>query len=268
MSDWILNLPVLWMGAVILGGIYAATAAIYLLVTALANEDRARVFKAISPGMLPPLSVVFALLIGFLAAQVWSDADRAHGAVNREAGALRAVVLLASAFPGETETRLRDLVHAHIEEAIATEWPAMGHHAATLTLIPPRLAESLQLVLALDPTSNGQVTAQRELVEAIQTALDGRRQRVILSESSINWVKWTVLLVQAGLTLLAVALIHCDNRRANQIILAIFATSIGVAIVLIAANSRPFSGELAVSPAVLRQVMPEAAAPAGHSPQR
>src|SRR5262245_65981920 len=102
-GDWILNLPVLWMAVVVLGIIYAMTAGIYLLVSALAVQERARAFKAISPGMLPPLSVVFALLVGFLAAQVWSDADRAHGAVNREASALRATVILAAAFPGQTE---------------------------------------------------------------------------------------------------------------------------------------------------------------------
>src|SRR5688572_32334407 len=121
MSDWIVNLPVLWMAVVILGAIYVATAGIYLLVTALAVDERARAFKAISPGILPPLSIIFALLVGFLAAQVWNDADRAHGAVNREASALRGVVILASAFPGDTETRLRELVRRHIEDAVIKE---------------------------------------------------------------------------------------------------------------------------------------------------
>jgi hypothetical protein len=257
-SDWILNLPVVWMGFVILMAVYAATAGIYLLVTALAVNDRARAFKAISPGMLPPLSVIFALLVGFLAAQVWSDADRAHLAVNREASALRAAVILAGAFPGDTQTRLRDLVRGHIQDAVTVEWPAMSRREATLTIIPPRLAESLRLALALDPQGNGPSTAQRELVQALETALDARRQRIILSESSIDSVKWTVLLVQAGLTLLAVAMIHSDNRSANRIILTIFATGVGAAIVLIASHNRPFSGHLAVSPAVLMQVMPEA----------
>jgi hypothetical protein len=261
MGDWILNLPVLWMGAVILAAIYVATAAIYLIVTRLAVQERARAFKAISPGMLPPLSVVFALLVGFLAAQVWSDGDRAHGAVNREASALRAMVILAGAFPGETEAHLRDLVRSHIQDAVNDEWPAMRRHAATLTIIPPRLAESLTLVLTLNPSSAGQQVAQRELVQSVQTALDARRQRIILSESSINWVKWVVLLMQAALTLLAVAMVHCDNRAANRIILGIFATGIGVAVVLIASHSRPFSGELAVSPTMLLQVMPEAGVP-------
>ena len=116
-------------------------------------------------------------------------------------------------------------------------------------------------MLSLDPRSAGQQAAQRELVQAIQTALDARRQRVILSESSINWLKWVVLLAQAALTLLAIAMVHSDNRSANRIILGIFATRVGVAVVLIAAHSRPFSGQLAVTPSVLLQVMPEAGAP-------
>ena len=125
MSDWLLNLPVLWMGALILGAIYVFTAGLYLLITALAVGERARAFKGISPGVLPPLAIVFALLVGFLAAQVWNDADRASTAVNRKASALRAAVLLAGTFPGEPEARLRDLIRRYIQDAATQEWPAM-----------------------------------------------------------------------------------------------------------------------------------------------
>jgi multisubunit Na+/H+ antiporter MnhB subunit len=67
-----------------------------------------------------------------------------------------------------------------------------------------------------------------------------------------------VLLVQAGLTLITVAMIHSNNRLANRIIMAIVATGVGVAVILIAAHSRPFTGEISVRPTVLLQVMPEA----------
>jgi hypothetical protein len=265
MSDWLLNLPVLWMGVLILGAIYAVTAGLYLLITALAVGERARAFKGISPGVLPPLAIIFALLVGFLAAQVWSDADRASTAVNREASALRAVVLLAAAFPGEPDARLRDLIRRYIEDAATQEWPAMARRNATLTIAPARLVDALQLALGLSPRGEGQATAQREIVASLQSALEARRQRIILSRSSINWVKWTVLLVQAGLTLVTIAMVHGDNRAANRIILAIFATGVGVAVVLIASHSRPFTGEISVQPAVLLQVMPEAG-PAAASP--
>ena len=265
MSDWLLTLPVLWMGVVILGAIYVLTAGLYLLITALAVGERARAFKGISPGMLPPLSLIFGLLVGFLAAQVWSDADRANTAVNGEASALRSTVLLAAAFPGEPEARLRDLIRRYIQDAVTQEWPAMARGKATLALAPTPLAEALRLGLSLTPRSEGQIAAQHEMVGSLQTAFEARRQRIILSRSSINWVKWTVLFVQAGLTLLTIAMIHSDNRSTNRIILAIFATGVGTAVMLIAAHSRPFTGEISVRPTVLLQVMPEAG-PAVASP--
>jgi hypothetical protein len=261
-SDWLLNLPVLWMGVAILGAIYIATAGLCWLVTALAVGERARAFKAISPGVLPPLSIIFALLVGFLAAQVWSDADRAGASVNREASSLRAVVLLAGEFPGEPESHLRDLIRRYIQEAVTQEWPAMARRNATLTIAPALLVETLRLALSLNPGGPGQVAAQREIVTSLENALDARRQRIILSRSSINWVKWTVLLLQAGLTLLTIAMVHSDNRAANRIIMMIFATGVGVAVVLIAAHSRPFTGEISVPPTMLLQVMPEAGAAA------
>jgi Protein of unknown function (DUF4239) len=257
MGDWLLGLPVFAMSAVILLGVYLFTAAVYAIVTTAAVGDRARAFKAVSPGMLPPLSLMFALLVGFLAAQVWSESDRATVSVNREASALRSAVILASVFPGEPEHRIRNLVRQHIEDAATHEWPAMAAGGASLTIIPSALAGALRYSLSLDPKSEGQKIAQRELVASFQNALDARRQRVLLSRSSINGVKWTCVLLQAALTLIAIALIHSDNRAANRMILGIFATAAGVAVILLATHSRPFTGEISVRPTVLLQVMPE-----------
>jgi hypothetical protein len=258
MGDWLLGLPVFWMGVVIQALVYLYTAGVYLIITKLAVGERAKAFKAISPGMLPPLSVVFALLVGFLAAQVWNDGQAANQAVNREASGLRAIVLLAATFPGESDQRLRDLVSSHIQYVVNKDWPAMASGQAQLTLMPPNMAEALKVSLALNPQTPGQVIAQRELVGAIENALDARRQRIILSHSTINWVKWTALLAQAGLTLIGIALVHSDNRTANRIILTIFATGVGAAVILIASHSRPFSGEISVKPDLLLQVMPGA----------
>jgi hypothetical protein len=246
------------MSVVILGGVYLFTAALYALITKLAVGDRLHAFKAISPGMLPPLAIVFALLVGFLAAQDWRASAEATTEVNREASALRALVLLSREFPGEPEARVHELVRGYIQHAVSVEWPAMARGDATLAIAPPELAEALRLILSLDPQRAGQTIAQRDMMSSLETALDARRHRIILSRASINWVKWVVLLVQAGLTLLTIAMVHADNRLANRTILAVFATGVGAAIVLIAAHGRPFTGDVAVTPTVLLQVMPEA----------
>jgi hypothetical protein len=87
MGDWLLNLPISWMAVVIFAATYLIAACVYLLVVRLAVGDRARAFKAFSPGMLPVLGTIFALLVAFVAVQVWNDFDKAKLAVATEATA-------------------------------------------------------------------------------------------------------------------------------------------------------------------------------------
>ena len=145
MSDWFHNLPVVWMALFVFGFTYLLSAAIYIIVMVLAVGDRSRSFKSVSPGMLPPLGIIFGLFVGFTAAQVWSDSDRASAAVEREASALRSVTILAAAFPGEPQSRLRALIGSYVAEATAQEWPLMARRAITLRIVPHALAEALQL---------------------------------------------------------------------------------------------------------------------------
>ncbi len=261
MSDWLYNLPVGWMALVVFSSTYCVAAVVYLVVTRLAVDDRARAFKALSPGMLPPLGIIFGLLVGFIAAQVWSDFERAKVAVANEASALRGVVLLAAVFPDEEEAKLRSLVERHIEEAVGKDWPAMADHHATLTLVPAALIEALQLTFALTPANDGQRTAQRELATVLEHALEARRQRIIISQSSVNTIKWGGLLLQALCTLIAIAMVHSDNRTACAIALSLFATGIALSVLLIAAYNRPFAGDISVGPELLKQVIPNALAP-------
>ena len=58
MSDWLHNLPVLWMALVVLGVTYLIADA---GVNARAVGERARAFKAVSPGILSPMGIVFGL---------------------------------------------------------------------------------------------------------------------------------------------------------------------------------------------------------------
>jgi len=257
MNDWLHNLPIVWMALLVFGLTALLTVAIYVFVTVLSVGERARSFKAISPGMLPPLGILFALFIAFTASQVWNDNDRANAIVDREASALRTVAVLAAAFPGEPETRLRGLVRSYIADAVAQEWPMMAHRTATLQIVPYSLAEALQLTLTLTPSSPGQQTAQREITTALENALDARRQRIIISQSQVNWVKWLSLCLQAACALIAIAMIHCDNRLTSAIAMALFAFGVAASLLLILAHDRPFIGELSVRPNPLLQVMPE-----------
>jgi hypothetical protein len=81
MGDWFFSLSVPWMALVIFLATYLIAGSVDLVVTRLAVNERAKGFKAVSPGMLPPLGILFALLVGFIAVEVWGNFDKAKTAV-------------------------------------------------------------------------------------------------------------------------------------------------------------------------------------------
>jgi hypothetical protein len=222
----------------------------------LAVGKRREAFKAVSPGMLPPMGLLFGLIVGFLAAQVWSDAGNAQQAVNREASALRATIILARTFPG-AEARIDTLLRTYIRDAAGKEWPAMAHRREKLTVIPAPLAEALQAAIGLTPRNDGEKAAQQQMITSLQSAFDARRQRIILSESSLNWVKWAGVILVAVLTLIAIAFVHCDNQLAAGLAMGLFTAAAAGALMLLAVQQSPFSGEFAVRPDPLIQVAPQ-----------
>jgi hypothetical protein len=257
MSDWLHNLPLPWMALVIFGFTYLLAAAILAAVVTLATGERAKSFKTVSAGMLPVLGTLFALFVAFIAAQVWGDSDRGGAAVGREASALRTAVLLAKGLPAEQETRFRGLIRGYVEQAVAVEWPMMAHQEASLRAAPQALADALQLVVAMTPQGPGQATMQREIITALDQALDARRQRIIVSMAAVNAVKWWCLYLQATCALLVIAFVHCDNRLGAGIAMGLFATGVAASVLLIAAHDRPFTGQISISPEPLLQIMPE-----------
>ena len=260
MNDWLHSLPVGWMAVLFFGSAYFSAAVIYAVVVEFPTTlwVRARAFSA---SMLSPMGTLFALFVVFTAAQVWNETDRATAAVAQEASALRAVLILAPAFPGELRGRLEALIHNHIEEAATKEWPMMANQTATLEIAPHNLVEALQLTLALTPTSQGQGIAQREMAVALESALDARRQRILVSHSSVSLLKWACIVIQAICVLIAIALSHGDERAAALIAMGLFATGAAACFLLIGAYDRPFIGQFSVRPNPLLQVMPEASPP-------
>ena len=235
---------------------FLTAAAVYVVVMWLAVGKRREAFKAVSPGMLPPMGLLFGLIVGFLAAQVWSDAGNAQQAVNREASALRATIILARTFPG-AEARIDALLRTYIRDAAEKEWPAMAHRQETLTVIPPPLSEALQVAIGLTPRNDGEKAAQQQMITSLQSAFDARRQRIILSESSLNWVKWAGVILVAVLTLIAIAFVHCENRLAAGLAMGLFTAAAAGSLMLLAVQQSPFSGEFAVRPDSLIQVAPQ-----------
>jgi hypothetical protein len=207
MSDWLHGLPVLWMAILVFGFTYLVTAGIYAVITVFAVGERARSFKAISPGLLSPLGVIFGLFMVFTAAQVWTDNEKARAEIDREASALRSAAILATSFPSEFQVQLRELIRRYIADVAAQEWPLMAQGTANLRAIPGVLAEALQATLAPNPSHEGQNAVR--LRSATRTLV--RLGRVLINAGSQQVMRYAtapaIIMEQSG------ALFDIDNSE-------------------------------------------------------
>jgi hypothetical protein len=126
---------------------------------------------------------------------------------------------------------------------------AKGHAAIAM---PTALREALREVLAFPTVDDIQRTAKNEIIKALEKALDARRQRIVISQTTISWVRWFGLLVTGLCVLIGIAFAHLDNRRNCRIALTLFATGMSASILIIAAHSRPFNST--VSPERLHEI--------------
>ena len=65
--------------------------------------------------------------------------------------------------------------------------------------MPTKLVEALNTTLSLATEEPGQKLAQNEIVRSIEAALDARRQRIIISQSTVSVIKWAGLSVAGAL---------------------------------------------------------------------
>jgi len=148
LSDWLHNLSIGWMAVVFFGCAYLSAAVIYAVIVEFPTSLWVRA-RAFSGSMLSPMGTLFALFVVFTAAQVWTDNDQATAAVDKEANALRDVLILASAFPRESRGQLETLIHNHIEEAATKEWPMMAHRSVPgFTCCRPMAREDFRMRLS------------------------------------------------------------------------------------------------------------------------
>ena len=131
----------------------------------------------------------------------------------------------------------------------------MAAQRASLETLPQALVQCLQVTLNLKPADESQAIAQREIVDFLGKAAEARRQRIVISQSSLSTVKWVAILLMGLCALIAIAMVHSDNRLTCAIALTLFATGIAMSVLMIATYTRPFTGDISVGPDLLQQVI-------------
>lgn len=229
----------------------AASALLCLLSRAAATRPvMLRLGTGLVPTYFTAISVLLALMTGFVANDAWERQRQAAKVVQAERANARAILDLSLATVSDMAP-IRQALAAYLEAVVGDEWARMGEGAHS-PAAGQALGRLLQTVADPKIGTEGGAVAQAALLDAAMALRAARGERLALADAQGDETKWLTLLVLAGLTLVSLALVHLDKPGAQATALTLFSIAVVTTLGLIAVHERPFDGPLALSPAPLR----------------
>lgn len=253
MLDFLYELELPWMLAVTLGLVTAYSIiiiiALRLLLRRLGIGTAAPL--PISAPIMTGVGAMFALMLAFSAAGIWTDVLQARSAVQREANALENVFALANALSPELRDTVKNGVVNYAEGVVARDWPAM---VRKVPIGDPVYGNSDRVLVALIDYLSG-VIAQGNapsimpaLLGQLFEARSARITRLTLAGSGLSWAQWTALIVLITVVLVVVAMLHHHARGLQFVAVGFYAVAGAAFFFVILAHDRPFVRESSVSP--------------------
>jgi hypothetical protein len=248
-----LDLPAAGVFAV-LTIVYAGTAA---CIAYFAFGKRFRHWIARVDGIVPAyfgaVSVLFALLTGFLAGDIGDRNRQASRAVQSEAGELRNVFTLSVASASDMRS-IRQAWTVYVKTVIADDWPAMAH-GANAASTNAAYDELLREVSDPKIATEAAAAVHAALLNAAVRIGTASSDRLALSSDRTNDLKWAMVLILGVMTQISIGLVHLKRRGANIAALAVFSIAVVFALGLLALQERPFDGAFRISAAPVQVLL-------------
>jgi hypothetical protein len=248
-----LDLPTAGVFAILIAFYTAAGTAIACLAFGRAYSAKVRRLDGVVAPFFGAVALLFALLTGFLAADVADRNRQAARAVQVEASELRAVFMLSIAAPSDTRD-IRAAWTGYVNAVVTDDWSAMkrGEQALSAGVAYDKLLREV-----LDPriASEAGPAPHAALLNATVRAGTARSDRLAIATDRTNDLKWAVVLLLGVVTQIAIGIVHLQKRNAHIAALATFSLAAVIALGLIALQEHPFAGDVHITPTPLQDLL-------------
>lgn len=219
-------------------GTFAAVAATHWLIQDSRWSKWAQSLQGVAPPFINIIGVLFGLTIAFLANDTWSAHDRAMKSVYKEADSLHSMAALSQTLPGPLKSSLGQAL-AGYAQASTDEWPLLARRNTSPEVVTR--ADALLILLASPAIEKAAGTnVQALMLRKVSEMRDERDQRVALSQTHVNPLKWMGMGFLGLLTLLSIAVVHVDRPRAALVATLLFALAAAPTAAIVLIQGNPF----------------------------
>jgi hypothetical protein len=212
-----------------------------------------RSFRGVVAPFFGGIVIIFSILVGFLASDVWDRNRRAAATVRGEAASLISLHALAAAL-GSPHVAIDRAIRAYAIAVIDMEWPRMENGEVSPEAEGAQ-DELLQTVAQSDFSVAGNAALDRLLLDTALRVREARSDRLAFSSDFSENFKWSCVLLMALMAQISVAVVQLDQARAQIAAMVIFTASIVVVVGMIATHEGPFRLPLGISPAPIAKLL-------------
>jgi hypothetical protein len=205
--------------------------------------------EGVAPPFINAVAVLFGLTLAFLANDTWSAHDAATKTVSTEARALHAIEVLSQSLAPAERQRLHRALAAYARASI-DEWPRLAVRADNPE-VSRRADDVLRELAGRDVETAVGAATQSLMLSQAAVMVQARDQRVALSHSHVNPLKWLEMGFLGFLTLLSVAVAHIARPRAALAAMILFSLAAAPTAAAVLVQANPFQPPVAVKPDAL-----------------
>lgn len=253
MIEWLFHFNDLIVGSIITVLFLTMALCLITLVRWFPRPEKLTALHCSSPDLTMLLSIVFGLMIGFLASEVEGRNEKATNAVNAEANALQNIASMLIARTPEVEN-VRRATTTYIRSVLLTE--LSGRQSGTASLAASKsMVVLFQSAIALAAANASADAVSSRVLDLVVKASEARASRLAIAEASVNELKWWLVCFLLFALQVSIVLVHVTTPRTMAIVLLVVSFAGSVTVAAVAMQEDPFSPPRMVSVVPLKMAL-------------
>lgn len=257
METWLLtNVSTAVLGLAIVALSVALSLAGLVLVRRSVKLTTLESHHEVAGFILAVVGVVYAVLLAFVVVVTWQQFEDARTSTDTEAAQIAGLYRTSAAFP-TAGARMRRALTVYTHSLADDEWPQMAEHHRESRRTDVALERVWAALRAVRPRGARQTPFYQEAVTRLVDTSELRRRRVLTSGTQLPVPVWIVLIAGAAISVGFTYFFGVRNFVAQALMVGALAAITGLVLFLILSLDLPFTGDVGVGPAPMREVAAE-----------
>jgi len=245
--DWVYSHPTWLWGSILFFGLTGLACLGLVVFHRLVHVGVRRAHNDLAGFSFATISVVYAVLLAFIAVATWEAFSDAGRVVEEEAGYIGNLYRDSEGLPASLGAAVRASLRQYTNVVVDEEWPIQQQGEIPSVGWKP-LHELQQAVVEFQPATAGQQVVEAEFMRTLNELYKAREARLTAASGHIPGVIWWIIFLSGALTSGFTYLFGFESFRMHLAMTGSVAASLALVVVLIVALDWPFRGDLSVGP--------------------